>query len=429
MFSNVIKHIMDDARPLHRHIFQKWQEMNMHVPPLALSLLANAHLDVATARDLLVDARLNIMATWDLVNVCHLRVPLPSPRQCSYWRVTSTQASSHAKSPHARSRSQPITSSGSRTQPSSHRHSPSRTPSDHATTPSRSRSPSATPAGAHRTRTIKTNQENPSKLGFYPPCWQGFLQAAKLQMRLQAILTHPIPEHQDAVRLAQEVLDAELWVCHQKKLKFENGYFPEYSPQMCRLLCNDLFTFHTELKKVVISIAKLSYDIFPKGTTMQPEEIKNCIAAAATKLLKTGDYLQIPDSSNGKFKNFVLQALKDVCLEFFYSNSKKALKNTDDFRQTIPVNGLILVAAVMKGVISGFSETGTNKVPELSADRCRTDFNNLRKSVDKLLDILERREELEEMLEQWAKIGMGEFDWHVDGSAAGSDTGDINIVL
>ncbi|KAG2082121.1 uncharacterized protein F5147DRAFT_783413 [Suillus discolor] len=99
-----------------------------------------------------------------------------------------------------------------------------------------------------------------------------------------------------------------------------------------------------------------------------------------------------------------------------------------DFHNTIPVNGLILVAA-MKGVISGFSKTGTDKVPELSADRCRTDFDKLHKSVDKLLDILEHCEELEKMLEQWAKIGMGEFDWHVDGSDAGSDAGDINIIL
>ncbi|KAG1837826.1 hypothetical protein C8R48DRAFT_782588 [Suillus tomentosus] len=351
-----------------------------------------------------------------------------SPRQHSYQPATSMQRPSYVKSSRWRSPSRPVTSSDSRTQASSRKCSPSRTSSDHATTPSHSLSRSTTPVQARRTRNVKTTQDNPSKLGFYPPCWQGFLQAAKLQMRLQAVLTHPIPEHKDAVQLAQEVLDAELWVCHQKKLKFEDGYFPAYSPQMCRLLCDDLFTFRTELKKVVISIAKLSYDIFPKGTSLRLEEIKKRVIAAATKLLKTGDYLRIPDSSDGKFKNFVSQALKDVCLEFFYGDSKKALKNTDDFHQTIPANALILVAAVMKGVISGFSETGTDRSPELPADRCRTDFNKLRTSVDKLLDIPELREELEEMLQQWAKIGMGESDWHADGSAAGSDV-DINIIL
>ncbi|KAG1854256.1 hypothetical protein F4604DRAFT_1686099 [Suillus subluteus] len=188
-------------------------------------------------------------------------------------------------------------------------------------------------------------------------------------MQLQAVLTHPIPEYQDAVQLVQEVLDAKLWVCHQKKLKFENGFFPEYCLQICQLLCDDLFTFHTELKKVVISIAKLSYDIFPKGSSLRSEEIKNCIIGAATKLLKTGDYLQISDLSDGKFKNFVSHALKDVCLEFFYSNSKKVLKNTDDFHQTIPVNAL-----------------------------------NLMTSVDKLVNIPELHRELEEMLQHWAKI-------------------------
>jgi hypothetical protein len=81
----------------------------------------------------------------------------------------------------------------------------------------------------------------------------------------------------------------------------------------------------------------------------------------------------------------------------------------------------------VKGVISGFSETSTNKVPELSADRCRTNFVKLQKSIDKLLDILECHEELEEMLAQWAKIGLGGSDYS-DGSDAGSDTGDISII-
>lgn len=82
----------------------------------------------------------------------------------------------------------------------------------------------------------------------------------------------------------------------------------------------------------------------------------------------------------------------------------------------------------MKSVISGFCETGTENVPSLSADQCRTDFNALRKSVDKLLDIPERREELEEMLGEWARIGMGGIDFDADGDPY-SDTEDVNVVL
>jgi hypothetical protein len=71
-------------------------------------------------------------------------------------------------------------------------------------------------------------------------------------MRLQAVLTHPIPEHVDAVGLAREVLDAELWRYHSKRIMLENGkslhttggcrnlmslgYFPEYREQMSRLV-------------------------------------------------------------------------------------------------------------------------------------------------------------------------------------------------
>ncbi|KAG1831472.1 hypothetical protein EV424DRAFT_1534154 [Suillus variegatus] len=58
-------------------------------------------------------------------------------------------------------------------------------------------------------------------IGFYPPSWQAFLQAAKVEMHLQAVLSHPIPEHGDALQLAQEVLDAELWRYHEKKIKMD----------------------------------------------------------------------------------------------------------------------------------------------------------------------------------------------------------------
>ncbi|KAG1857528.1 hypothetical protein C8R48DRAFT_775460 [Suillus tomentosus] len=279
-----------------------------------------------------------------------------------------------------------------------------------------------------KARKIKPIQGDPVKLGFYPPSWQALLQAAKVEMHLQAVLTHPVPELGDALQLTQEVLDAELWRYHKKKIKMDKGYFPEYKAQMSRVLCDDLFTFRTELKKVIIPIVKSAYDIFPKGTVTRKEDIQKHVITAATKLLKTGGYLRVPDSSNGKWKNFVSQALMDGCLAFYYSNSKKALKNTDEFHRTIPPNALILVAAVMKGVISGFSETGTDKVPDLSAEKCRTDFNSLQKSLDKLMDIPEHRDELEDMLALWAGIGMGKLV-HGDSSAEGSDSEDINIIL
>ncbi|KAG2055950.1 hypothetical protein BDR06DRAFT_1006423 [Suillus hirtellus] len=267
-------------------------------------------------------------------------------------------------------------------------------------------------AKARQSRLIKPIQGDPVKLGFYPPSWQALLQAAKVEMRLQAVLTHPVPELGDALQLAQEVLDAELWRYHKKKIKMDKGYFLEYKAQMSRVLCDDLFTFRTELKKVIIPIAKSAYDIFPKGTVTRKEDIQKHVITAATKLLKTGGYLHVPDSSNGKWKNFVSQALMDGCLAFYYSNSKKALKNTDEFHRTIPPNALILVAAVMKGVISGFFETGTDKVPDLSAEKCRTDFNLLQKSLDKLMDIPECHDKLEDMLALWAGIGMVQKAFH-----------------
>lgn len=81
-----------------------------------------------------------------------------------------------------------------------------------------------------------------------------------------------------------------------------------------------------------------------------------------------------------------------------------------------------------KGVLTGFRETGTDKVPDLSADKCRADFDLLQRSVDALLKIPDRRAELEEMLEQWAMIGVGDLDFDED-NTGGSDMEDVNIIL
>ncbi|KAG1846274.1 hypothetical protein F4604DRAFT_1936494 [Suillus subluteus] len=156
----------------------------------------------------------------------------------------------------------------------------------------------------------------------------------------------------------------------------ENGYFPQYRAQMSRLLCDNLFTFHTELKKIIISIAKQLYNIFPKANMGQKDALQRHVAEVASKLIKSGDYLRLPDSSLGKYKNFVLQVLKDACIDFYYSNGKKALKLTEEFCKKIPVNVLILVSAA-KGILTGFRDTGTDKVPDLSADKCRSDFDSL----------------------------------------------------
>ncbi|KAG1900165.1 uncharacterized protein F5891DRAFT_1188858 [Suillus fuscotomentosus] len=207
------------------------------------------------------------------------------PRQRSPTQSTLVNGS---KSP----RSSISCTSTSHTQPPSHGHSLSKAPPSHVAC----LAPNEGDQPKHQVeRTSK--QANPSKLGFYLTCWQTFLQAAKLEMCLQAVLMDPIPEHCDAVGLTQEVLDAELWKYHSKKIGLENGYFPEYRDQMSHLLCDDLFTFQTELKKVIISIVKQLYNIFPRSSVMHGDSVQKCVTEAASKLIRSGDYLQLPDSS------------------------------------------------------------------------------------------------------------------------------------
>jgi hypothetical protein len=58
-----------------------------------------------------------------------------------------------------------------------------------------------------------------------------------------------------------------------------------------------LFTFRTELKKVIISNAKQLYNIFPRSGATHEDSVQKRVTEAASKLIKSGDYLRLPDSS------------------------------------------------------------------------------------------------------------------------------------
>ncbi|KAG1825233.1 hypothetical protein DFJ58DRAFT_738551 [Suillus subalutaceus] len=154
----------------------------------------------------------------------------PSPSQ--YSPAQSTTIFTRSRSPH-RSTSHGSSPGHSSLRPPDRRASRFNHSQSHTPVPSCSHSHTRSPTPESRNRDKPMNkQTNPSKLGFYPPCWQAFLQAAKLEMRLQAVLTHPVPEHQHALQLAREVLDAVLWSYHSKKIKMENGH-------RCRALSED----------------------------------------------------------------------------------------------------------------------------------------------------------------------------------------------
>jgi hypothetical protein len=89
---------------------------------------------------------------------------------------------------------------------------------------------------------------------------------------------------------------------------------------------------------------------------------------------------------------------------------------------------LVIDKSTDEGCPHWVRKTGTDKVPDLSTDKCRADFNSLQRSTDALLENPDCRAELEEMLEQWAMIGAGDLDFD-EGGTGGSDMEDVNIIL
>ncbi|KAG0708309.1 hypothetical protein DFH29DRAFT_870869 [Suillus ampliporus] len=130
-------------------------------------------------------------------------------------------------------------------------------------------------------------------------------------------------KHCDAVGLTQEVLDAELWKYHSKKIRLENGISlhtaREYHDQMSHL-------------KVIISIAKQLYSIFPRTGMTHGDSVQKHVTEAASKLIKSGDYLWLPDSSEvkGILTRFCETELEEMLKEWAESGMMNGLHNDLD---------------------------------------------------------------------------------------------------
>ncbi|KAF8430763.1 hypothetical protein L210DRAFT_871473, partial [Boletus edulis BED1] len=128
------------------------------------------------------------------------------------------------------------------------------------------------------------------------------------------------------------------------------------------------------------------------------------------RLLENAQFLRGAPDSLGKTSNFAHPALKKVCLAYFYSSSDKALRQFPDFQEYIPERALLLVGAmvccIVRFTLEIFAMHGFNKCVSLNVEQVEGHYTNLCRLLNQVAADKYHGPKLDNMLRQWAKIGM-----------------------
>ncbi|KAG1856597.1 hypothetical protein C8R48DRAFT_775998 [Suillus tomentosus] len=230
------------------------------------------------------------------------------------------------------------------------------TSSDDDNIPDDTKPPDSKPSDTNikaRKVSAKITGEGPkaTQLGWYGPCWKRFLEETKGECRVQHAIENLFPTFVDGLSgTIPEILTASLVQWLESNQQVEGNIWPDYKPEMAKLLFEDLSTWHSDLKKIAI-----------KHATWVEER--------AAKLLESSFFLRNGVDSLGKTRNVAHPALHEAVISFFYTGSYHiAHRRPEVFREQLPLECLALVCTAFNCVLDGLVKNGNGKLyPKFSA--------------------------------------------------------------
>ncbi|KAG2086078.1 uncharacterized protein F5147DRAFT_781784 [Suillus discolor] len=117
-----------------------------------------------------------------------------------------------------------------------------------------------------------------------------------------------------------ECLSASLVQWLKTGHQVDAGVWPEHKPDMARLLYDDLATWCSDLKKIVIAIAPSAYGLVPPAD-IPVQERAAWVEDATAKLLDDGKFLRFGLDDLGKTRNFAHPALLEAIILFIYTGT------------------------------------------------------------------------------------------------------------
>ncbi|KAG1890594.1 uncharacterized protein F5891DRAFT_1212751 [Suillus fuscotomentosus] len=212
-----------------------------------------------------------------------------------------------------------------------------------------------------------------TQLAWYSPRWKRFLEEAKGECRVLHTLENAflklVPDLSTTIT---ELLSASL---HPPDV------WPARKPDMARLLYDDLSTWRSDLKKIVVAITPSVYALIPP-TDLSTQERANWVKAAAADLLDKSKYLRDGKDELGKTKNFAHPGLREAAILFLYFNC----------------------------VFDGLKKNGNGKTyPNFSSKDYLCIYNRMLRLLEDIMNDPYHGPKLVQRLREWAEAGWAEF--------------------
>ncbi|KAG2134451.1 uncharacterized protein EDB93DRAFT_1107351 [Suillus bovinus] len=175
-------------------------------------------------------------------------------------------------------------------------------------------------------------------------------------------------KHQDLRNhLNPSPLNLAEWLEGSKQV--EPGLWPDYKPDMAKLLYKDLSTWRSDLKKIAVAIAPTMYSLIP------PPKVQN----TTKELLDDSLFLCNGVDELGKTNNAAHPALWEAAISFFYTGSYcVACRRPEIFKKEIPLNSLALICTAYHCVLDSFIKNGNGKsFPKYSAKEYSTNYQSM----------------------------------------------------
>ncbi|KAF8141799.1 hypothetical protein EV363DRAFT_1150467 [Boletus edulis] len=246
-------------------------------------------------------------------------------------------------------------------------------------------------------------------LSFYPSSWHKLLDLAKAHMCLHVAVENGFPQLATAVdSKCLEVLGEVVAHFEANQWEVDAGYLLRYRTEMCRLIFNDMQTFHSDVKKAAMKFICHGYDLFPPSNVRTDEEQFAAVMTKANDVLSTSSYLHGEPDQNGKTSKFAHKIFKEIVLDFYYNNSSKSLHQFPEFQDVVPYQALLLVAAMVHGLLCQFRAHGfiDEKSANLNSQSTQSAYVELTEQMEMVLAHDYHGPKLDRMLHGWARTGM-----------------------
>ncbi|KAG1785086.1 uncharacterized protein HD556DRAFT_1314535 [Suillus plorans] len=266
----------------------------------------------------------------------------------------------------------------------------------------------ATMAKAPRSK--EPSEPKPTQLGWYPPRWKAFLEDAKGDCRTQHAIENTFPTLADDLPISvTEALTSSLVEWLEGSKQVEPGLWPDYKPDMAKLLYEDLSTWCSNLKKTAVAIAPTMYNLIPPPEVPMQDRV-TWVQNTAKELLHDSLFLRNGVDELGKTNNAAHPALREAAISFLYTGSYRvARRRPDIFKKEIPLNSLALICTAYHCVLDGFIKNGNGKLfPKFSAKEYSTIYQSMIALLEDVKNDPYHGPKLMRQLCEWAAEGWAE---------------------